>query len=115
MALLIVATSLISTIVIELGVLYLLKERRKKVLLSSVIINILTNVPLNMFVLFINGSLRSVLIGEVIVLVVETIWYRMFVGNMGRAFFYSALCNAISFLLGVLVQLLWMACKLYIA
>ena len=115
MALLIVAASLISTIVIELGVLYLLKERRKRVLLSSVVINILTNVPLNMFVLFVNGSLRSVLIGELIVLVVETIWYRMIVGSTGRAFVYSALCNATSFLLGVLVQLLWMTFKLYIA
>lgn len=115
MAVLIVATSLISTIVIELGVLYLLKERRKRVLLSSVVINILTNVPLNLYVLFVDGSLRTVLIGEIIVLVVETLWYRMFVGSMGRAFIYSALCNAISFLLGVLVQLLWIAFKLYIA
>lgn len=115
MALLIVATSLISTIVIELGVLYLLKERRKKVLWSSVVINILTNVPLNIFVLFVNGSLQTVLIGEVIVLVVETLWYRMFVGSMGRAAVYSVSCNAISFLLGVLVQLLWIAFKLYIA
>ena len=42
---------LVATIVIEWGVLLLLGERRRRVLLASVAINVLTNVPLNLFAL----------------------------------------------------------------
>ena len=40
--------ALILTILIEYGVLWMLLERRKKVLLSSIAVNVLTNVPLNL-------------------------------------------------------------------
>ena len=43
-----ILTALIPTILIELGVLWLLLERQKKVLLSSIAVNVLTNVPLNL-------------------------------------------------------------------
>lgn len=99
--------TLIPTIVIELGVLLLLKEKRKKVLLSSVVINILTNVPLNIFLRLIDGyGWIEIIIGEIIVLIVETLWYWWFVKNFKKAFIYSFLCNAMSFLIGVLFQLI---------
>lgn len=97
--------TLVPTILIELGVLWLLLERRWKVLLSSVVVNVLTNVPLCYFLLTMNGSWLSVLVGELLVVAVETAWYRWFTGQWRQAFFYSVLCNAISFLLGLLFQL----------
>ncbi len=97
--------TLVPTVVIELAVLWMLRERRADVLASSVIVNILTNIPLNLFLLYVSGSWVALAIGELLVVLVETLWYRYFVGEWRRAFVYSLLCNAISFLIGLLVQL----------
>ena len=98
--------ALVPTILIELVVLLLLGERRGLVLGSSVVINMLTNIPLNLFVIFIDKSLMTIVLGELLVVVVEALWYYLFLRVWSRAFIYSILCNAISFLIGLLVQLL---------
>jgi hypothetical protein len=87
-------------------VLLLLGERRGLVLGSSVVINMLTNIPLNLFALYIDNSLMTIVLGELLVVVVEALWYYLFLRVWSRAFIYSILCNAISFLTGLLVQLL---------
>lgn len=99
--------ALVATILIEYGVLIMLGEKRRRVLLSSVVINILTNVPLNLYLLFVGNSWTAIAVGEVLVIVVEALWYFWFVREWQRAFVYSFLCNAISFLLGVLFQLIF--------
>ena len=96
---------LVSTVIIELGVLWMLRERRADVLGSSVVVNILTNIPLNIFLFYVNSTWTAVLVGELLVLFVEALWYRYFVGEWRRSFVYSFLCNAISFLIGLLIQL----------
>ena len=98
--------ALVPTILIELVVLLLLRERRRLVLGSSVIINILTNIPLNLYVVYIDSSMMTIVIGELLVVVVEALWYYLFLRVLSRAFIYSFLCNAISFLTGLLAQLL---------
>lgn len=92
------------TILIELGVLWLLMERRRKVLALSVVINVLTNVPLNLVVMHVGYSTMTVLIGELIVLFVEALWYLIFIRDIRKALIYSLLCNAVSFLIGLLGQ-----------
>ena len=94
--------ALIPTILIEWGVLWLLLERRRKVLLSSVAVNVLTNVPLNLYVIHVNDSLGTILIGEVLVILIEAAWYWLFTRSIKQAAIYSLLCNAISFLIGLL-------------
>ena len=89
-------------------VLLLLRERRRLVLGSSVVINILTNIPLNLFVIYIDNSIVTIILGELLVIVVEALWYYLFLRILSRAFIYSILCNAISFLIGLLAQLLIM-------
>ena len=98
--------TLVPTILIELVVLLLLRERRRLVLGSSVIINILTNIPLNLYIFSIDSSMMTIVIGELLVIVVEALWYYLFLRVLSRAFIYSFLCNAISFLTGLLLQLL---------
>jgi len=98
--------ALVPTILIELVVLLLLRERGRLVLGSSVIINILTNIPLNLYVVYIDSSMMTIVIGELLVIVVEALWYYLFLRVLSRAFIYSFLCNAISFLTGLLAQLL---------
>lgn len=65
--------ALVPTILIELAVLLLLREQRKLILGSSVIINILTNIPLNLFVIYINSSIMTIVLGELLVIVVEAL------------------------------------------
>ena len=98
--------SLVATIVIELLVLLALKEKRKKVLLASVAANILTNVPLNIYVIAVEPDFRYILLAELLVVIIETLWYYAFVRNLRQAAIYSILCNAISFLLGLLADIL---------
>mgnify|MGYP006916107008 CR=1 FL=1 len=98
--------ALILTILIEIVVLLLLGERSMVVLGSSVVINILTNIPLNIYVIYIDNSVLTVVFGELIVVVVEALCYFLLLRNLSRAFIYSSLCNSISFLIGVLVELL---------
>lgn len=96
--------ALILTILIEYGVLWMLLERRKKVLLSSIAVNVLTNVPLNLYVMLVNDSMGDILIGEAVVFLVEAVWYWGFTRNLKQAAIYSFLCNAISFLIGLLLS-----------
>ena len=98
--------ALISTILIEFVVLVLLRERSRVVLGSSVFVNILTNIPLNLYVIYIDNSVLTIVLGELIVVVVEALCYFLLLRNISRAFIYSSLCNSISFLIGVLVELL---------
>ena len=95
--------ALVPTIMIEFVVLLLLRERRRLVLGSSVVINILTNIPLNLYVVYVDSSVMTIIMGELLVVAVE---YYLFIRILSRAFIYSFLCNAISFLTGLLVQLL---------
>ena len=100
-------TALIPTILIEYGVLLLLMERRRKVLWASVVINIITNVPLNLCVASCGPGMVTIGIGEAVVILIEALWYYLFVRRLSQAFIYSTLCNAISFLTGLLLQLLF--------
>lgn len=105
--------ALIPTILIELGVLRLLLERRRKVLLSSIAVNVLTNIPLNLYVHYIDDSISHILVGEVIVFLVEAVWYFCFTHSIRQACIYSLLCNAISFLIGWLCQLIYLQTFVY--
>ena len=99
--------ALISTIVIEFVALLLLGERRKRVLWSSVAVNIITNVPLNLYMLYVRHSAPDIIVGETLVVLAEMLWYYFFVRDLRQAAVYSILCNAISFLAGLLVQILY--------
>lgn len=97
--------TLLPTIVIELIVLWALRERRADVLWSSVVVNILTNVPLNLIVTYVSNSLWVIIAGETLVVLVEALWYWYFLRDWRQAFLYSFLCNGISYLVGLLSQL----------
>ena len=100
---------LLATIVIELGVLWFLRERRAKVLWASVVINVLTNVPLNLIMLHLPHPtpIIYIVIGELSVVLVETLCYYALLRSWRQAAIYSVLCNAISFLTGLLVQMVY--------
>lgn len=90
------------TILMELGVLWLLMERSPKVFVMSVVINAITNVPLNLVVQHVGYSTKVVIMGELLVFIVEALWYLIFIRDIKKALVYSFLCNAVSFLCGLL-------------
>jgi hypothetical protein len=101
---------LLATIVIELGVLLFLGERRRKVLYGSVVMNVLSNVPLNLYAICVSDGWSTLIVGEALVVLAETLCYRWLLGEWRQAWIYSLLCNAISFLTGelfVLISLLF--------
>ena len=100
--------ALVPTILIEGGVLWLMGERRKKVLGASVVVNVLTNVPLNLYAVYIGMGLTMVGVGEMLVILVEALGYWWLIRDLQRAVAYSFLCNAISFLLGEWFLLLYL-------
>ena len=94
----------ISTVLIEFLVLWGMGERRHRVLWASVIVNILTNVPLNLYILNNHPDMTGILLLEGIVVVVEAAWYYIFTKDLRQSTAYSVLCNAISFLTGLLIE-----------
>ena len=99
-------TALVATILIEYGVLLLLGERRRNVLLGSVVVNVLTNVPLNLYVIHHDIGAAGVAQAEGLVVVAEALWYFAFTRSLRQSCVYSLLCNAVSFLTGLLFAIL---------
>lgn len=98
--------TLVPTILLELFVLWLLREKRADVLWSAVVINMLTNIPLNLYVTYVSSSFATIMVAELLIVVVEALWYLYFVRGVRVAFAYSVLANGVSFFTGLLVQLL---------
>lgn len=102
--------ALVATIVIEACVLLAIRERRWQVVGISVVMNIMTNLPLNLFLLA-NPALHTSLpvqIGlECGVVVVESMLYFLVLHDGRKAFSYALLCNAISYLSGLLFTYLY--------
>jgi hypothetical protein len=59
-----------------------------------------------------NGP-STVIVGELLVIVIEMLWYRWLVKDWRQAFIYSLLCNAVSYLTGLLIQMIFMHLTLY--
>ena len=97
---------LAATIVIELGALLFMGERRRKVLYGSVAMNVLTNVPLNLYAIYISDGWSTLIVGETLVILTEALCYRWLVSEWQQAWIYSLLCNAISFLAGELLVMI---------
>ena len=96
---------LMATILLESLLLLCIHEHRWQVLATSVGLNILTNVPLNAFVMTYRITSPLYLIGlECIVVAVEFMGYWFVLHDRFRAFKYSFLCNSFSALVGFLFQ-----------
>lgn len=96
---------LMATILLESFLLLCMHERRWQVLASSVVLNILTNVPLNAFVMGYNIISPLYIVGlECVVIAVEFIGYWFVLHDRRIAFKYSFLCNSFSALVGCVFQ-----------
>lgn len=92
------------TIIVEWCMLLIMGEKRKSVLYSSVPINALTNLPLNVFVA--SAGALAIVMAEVMIVLVEAILYFIITKDIRQSVIYSALCNIASLFLGILVLLM---------
>lgn len=99
---------LMATIILESFLLLCMRECRWQVLATSVVLNILTNVPLNAFMRSFGVYDPLNVIGlECLVVAVEFIGYWLVLHDRKRAFKYSLMCNLFSALIGCFFQLLF--------
>ena len=103
--------SLILTIVIELVILWLIKAN-KKILITSIIINIITNLSLNIFLYyyyFDNITMYWItIIGlELLVFIIEGLTYYLVNKDIRLSFKYSLFANGGSFLIGLIISLIF--------
>lgn len=99
---------LMATILLESILLLWMHERRWQVLSASVVLNILTNIPLNAFIMAYEVTSPLYIFSlECVVVVTESIGYWLVIHDWRKAFKYSFLCNSFSFLVGCIFQLMW--------
>ena len=102
--------ALIATIAIEAIALLAMSERRWQVLAMSVVMNILTNLPLNILAYHypqVHTSLPLQIGLECAVVAIEALLFWVVLQDKRKAFTYAILCNAISYLLGLLYSIVF--------
>ena len=103
------ALPLILTLVIETFILVTLGVRKWSIYLLSIGMNIITNVSINCFGYYSNISNAWLFCGivialETVVWLIEGMGYNLILHNKKSALHYTLLCNAGSFILGLLFQ-----------
>lgn len=97
--------ALILTILIEGITLIILKEQR--LIKYSFLINTLTNIPLNLILkLFTDNFIVYIIILiilEIIIIAIETIFYNLILKNKKYAFKISIILNISSFIIGTIL------------
>lgn len=95
--------ALIYTLIIELLVLYLQKEKNYKVFILAFLINTITNVSLNITLTLIDNKLYYVIliIMEIGAFIIEALAYFFIYKDFKKALRVSLLCNLASYLVGL--------------
>ena len=102
--------ALLLTIIIETSLAIILKIRNKKDLLNIVLINIITNLSLNIFILLSNIIFKRLIINiiilEIIVVLIEALFYKKKLAYKKiNPFILSLLLNVISYSIGLLIKI----------
>lgn len=105
-----IATAFSITIIIETLLAYLLKIREKEDLLNIVIINFITNVALNIFIIInttlFNKLIINILLLEILIIVVEGIFYKKKLSYKKiNPFLISLILNTVSYLFSIIIKL----------
>ena len=99
----IILKSLLLTIVFEELMLLVQKERNIKIYISCLVINILTNVSMNIsLIVFVKYYVILLIIFEIVVLFIEALVYNWFKRDFLDSLKISFLCNFGSFIIGLL-------------
>ncbi len=99
------------TVLLEIMVLMIFREKRIKVYIASIIINLITNVPLNLFLLTYYFSndwhyIITLISLELLIIVIEVLLYYLLIKDKKRSIIYGVFCNLYSFLIGLIIAIL---------
>ena len=102
--------ALVSTLIIESFVLVILKYRNIKIFILEIIINTITNLSLNYFLLTYSFEsyilyIISVIVLEILIVLIEGFFYAIFLKKIKKSLKLSLILNASSFLIGLLISL----------
>ena len=94
---------LILTIVSEELCLFIMKENKVHIYIVCLVMNIFTNLSLNIILQFCNNYYLFLFVLEVIVYLFEFFIYLLVSKEMKKSFIYSIILNSISLLLGFFI------------
>ena len=98
--------ALLMTLVIETPIYYLLlkiyKNNKIKDILTIILMNVVTNLSLNILLLFIPNNLLKILFLEGVIFVIEGLIIFLIINRSFFSFLYATISNLISYLLGLI-------------
>ena len=94
---------LIITLLLELFVAYVIKFKNYK---HVILINIISNLLLQLFIFFLNNYLSVLIIGEIIVFLIEYLYYKILIKRIStkKIFLYTLISNFITFICTFIVR-----------
>ena len=100
-----ILAALILTIAIEVIVILFFKKRSKKLIITSVIVNFVTNVIMNVLLTYVfhDNYIFYLVVFEVIIFVIEACAYQVILKHYKDSFIISLACNSAS--LGVVIAM----------
>ena len=106
-----VIISYVLTCAIELIILLILKEKNKKILFGSLLINLITNVSLNLFINYYHFDTLlnyfALVIGlELLIITAEGLLYYLIDRDISKSIKYAIILNVTSYLVGLILSLL---------
>lgn len=97
--------ALIITIIIELLMLFLQREKNYRIYLLSIVINVVTNVGLNIGLQFVKPGYYYLVVTllEVLIIGIEAMAYFLIYKDFKKSLKTSLVCNLASFLVGLIL------------
>lgn len=106
-----ILVSYLLTCLIELITLIIIKVKDKKILNYSIIVNLLTNVPLNLFIVNFNFKdiiqyFIIVIILELVIILIEGLLYYILLKDIKKSLKYSVILNVTSYIIGLVISII---------
>ena len=95
--------ALLATIIVEELVLLILKEKKIKIYLICLIMNVITNVSLNILIHFVSNYYLFLIVAEVVIFIIEAFVYYLVKKDIRKAILISLICNILSFIIGMFI------------
>lgn len=95
--------ALIITIVVEELCLLIMREKSAKIYLLCFVMNIITNITMNVALQYSTDYYTSLIIFEIAVFVIEGLLYFAINKKIGKAIIISLVCNIASLLIGTIL------------
>ena len=94
---------LLSTIIVEEIVLLLFREKQVKMYITCLIMNIITNISLNIILQFSSNYYLMLIILEIVIVIIEGFIYYLIKKDFKKVIILALICNVMSFIVGMFI------------